>query len=221
MKRCDGRTSAHSSGLGMRDFSVNAGFFLGFLASFAFAGETAVSLLAVGMPADCAEFGSVVSRSEGNFRSISPIVNGVRCYGAFQFCDSGTLQAYWQGTAAEFLANPAAQVSAWLRYAHDEWGKAIQLGMTNMIGQQVCYQGTCAVITQSSILMACQFGCSKGGKLYNLMKSGLNCNSTDTKDGAGTSVCTFLISGSGYNVSCVTKSNDGIDCLPVTTAKNE
>lgn len=199
-----------------RDVGANIGLVLGFTATLAFAGESAVSLIMAGMPADCAEYASNVTASEGSFDSISPSVNGVRCYGAFQFCDSGTLQAYWSGTREGFLADPSAQVAAWRQYQQDEWSKAGRLGMTSLIGQQVCYKGTCAVISQSSILKACQFGCGKGGKLYNLMQSGLDCSAAGTRDGAGTSVCSYLISGAGYNVACVTNSNDGIDCLPAS-----
>lgn len=206
---------------GIRDIYANTGLALGLIASFAFAGQSAVSLIAAGMPADCAEYASNVTASEGNFTSTSPTVNGVRCYGAFQFCDSGTLQSYWPGTKDEFLANPSAQVEAWLKYENDQWAQANRLGLTGMVGQQVCYNGTCAIISQSSILKACQFGCGKGGKLYNLMQAGLDCNARGTKDGAGTSVCSYLISGAGYNVSCITNSNDGIDCLPAGGMKKE
>ncbi|OLP55785.1 acyltransferase [Rhizobium rhizosphaerae] len=199
-----------------RDLGANVGLALGLVASLALAGESAVSLIAAGMPADCAEYAANVTSSEGSFRSVSPVVNGVRCYGAFQFCDSGTLQHYWLGTKEGFLADPSAQVAAWRQYQQDEWSKVNRLGMTSLIGQQVCYKGTCAVISQSSILKACQFGCGKGGKLYNLMQSALDCSAAGTRDGAGTSVCSYLISGAGYSVACITGSNDGIDCLPVT-----
>lgn len=198
-----------------RDLGANIGLALGFVASLALAGESAVSLIAAGMPADCAEYAANVTSSEGSFGSVSPVVNGVRCYGAFQFCDSGTFQYYWSGTREAFLADPSAQVAAWRQYQQDEWSKASSLGMTGLIGQQVCYKGTCAIISQSSILKACQFGCGKGGKLYNLMQSGLDCDAAGTRDGAGTSVCSYLVSGAGYNVACITNSNDGIDCLPI------
>ncbi|WP_349963414.1 acyltransferase [Rhizobium sp. ZPR3] len=201
------------------DVFANLGLSIGMMATLAFAGESAVSLLNAGMPADCAEYASNVSHSEGNFDSISPAVNGTRCYGAFQFCDSGTLQRYWSGSRADFLASPSAQVTAWQGYERSEWAAAQKNGLTNMIGQQVCYQGTCATITQSSILKACQFGCGAGGKLDNLAKAGLDCNAAGTRDGAGTSVCSYLISGAGYNVGCITNSNDGIDCSPVAADK--
>ncbi len=207
---------------GRRDVSANTGLVLVLIASFAFAGESAVSLIAAGMPADCAEYASNVTQSEGSFASTSPAVNGTRCYGAFQFCDSGTLQSYWSGSTTDFLANPSAQVAAWQKYESNQWAQANRLGLTSMVGQQVCYNGTCATISQSSILKACQFGCGKGGKLYNLMQSGLDCSAPGTKDGAGTSVCSYLISGAGYNVSCITSSNDGVDCLPAEAGtKNE
>nr|QCL10184.1 putative acyltransferase protein [Rhizobium rhizogenes] len=198
-----------------RDLFANLGLAFGFVASLAFAGESAVSLLNAGMPAECAEYASNVSQSEGNFGSVSPVVNGTRCYGAFQFCDSGTLQAYWDGSREDFLNSPSAQVTAWQRYQRGQWYAAQKNGMTSLIGQQVCYQGTCATISQSSILKACQFGCGVGGKLYNLAKSGLDCNAAGTRDGAGTSVCSYLISGAGYNVGCITNSNDGVDCTAV------
>ncbi|MBZ5763373.1 MULTISPECIES: acyltransferase [Rhizobium] len=199
-----------------QDLLANLGLSLGFAASLAFAGESALSLLNAGMPAGCAEYASNVSHSEGNFNSVSPVVNGTRCYGAFQFCDSGTLQAYWDGSREDFLNNPSAQVAAWERYQRGQWNAAQKNGMTSLIGQQVCYQGTCATISQSSILKACQFGCGTGGKLYNLAKSGLDCSAAGTRDGAGTSVCAYLISGAGYNVGCITNSDDGVDCAPIS-----
>lgn len=202
-----------------KDLLANLGLAVGFVASLAFAGESAVSLLNAGMPAECAEYASNVSQSEGSFGSVSPIVNGTRCYGAFQFCDSGTLQAYWDGSREDFLDSPSAQVTAWQRYQRNQWNAVQKNGLTSLIGQQVCYQGTCATISQSSILKACQFGCRSGGKLYNLAKSGLDCNAAGTRDGAGTSVCSYLISGAGYNVGCITNSNDGVDCT--TVAANE
>ncbi|OLP59661.1 acyltransferase [Xaviernesmea oryzae] len=200
--------------LNQRDCAANIGLAFGLVATVAFAGESAVSLIAAGMPADCAEYASNVTASEGSFSSVSPAVHGTRCYGAFQFCDSGTLQAYWPGSKEAFLASPNAQVVAWQAYEHNAWRQANRLGMTSLIGQQVCYNGTCAIISQSSILKACQFGCGEGGKLYNLMRAGLDCNAHGTRDGAGTSVCAYLISGAGYNVACITNSSDGVDCLP-------
>nr|WP_247871783.1 acyltransferase [Ochrobactrum sp. LM19]AJW29994.1 acyltransferase [Ochrobactrum sp. LM19] len=182
--------------------------------SIAFAGESAVSLIAAGMPANCAEYAENVSKSEGNFNSTSPVVNGVTCYGAFQFCNSGTFQRYYSGTPQEFLNDPRAQVNVWVKYQSSEWNTAQRLGLDSAVGKEICYRGTCAQITQSSILKACQFGCGKGGKLYNLVASGLDCNAPKTADGAGTSVCYYLISGAGYEVSCITGSNDGINCIP-------
>lgn len=200
-----------------RDVFANIGMIMGMVATLAFAGESAVSLLNAGLPADCSEFGQNVSASEGNFNSISPVVNGTRCYGAFQFCDSGTLQTYWTGSRQEFLDNHQAQVAAWVKYERSQWSGAQKLGLDSLIGKQVCYNGTCATITQSSILKACQFGCQgTTSKLYNLMKANLDCSAAGTRDGAGTSVCSYMISGAGYNVGCITNTNDGTDCSPVS-----
>lgn len=58
-----------------QDLLANLGLSLGFAASLAFAGESALSLLNAGMPAGCAEYASNVSHSEGNFNSVS-VVNG-------------------------------------------------------------------------------------------------------------------------------------------------
>ncbi|MCY1740693.1 acyltransferase [Ensifer sp. SL37] len=205
----------------IKDSCANFGFAVSLVAGFAFAGETAIGLLNAGMPSECAEFASNVTQSEGSFNSISPVVNGIQCYGAFQFCD-GTIEDYWNGSKQDFLANPTAQVAAWRQYEQRQWSAAENNGLTSAIGQEVCYKGTCAIITQSSILKACQFGCGKGGKLDNLVKAGLDCSAPGTSDGAGTSVCRYLVSGAGYNVGCITNSNDGIDCLPAvgtTTTK--
>ncbi|PSH63335.1 acyltransferase [Phyllobacterium brassicacearum] len=200
-------------------FFANFGFFLTLTSSFAFAGESAVSLMNAGMASTCAEYAQNVSKSEGNFSSVSPVVNGVTCYGAFQFCsakgrtDGGTFGRYYKGTPQQFLDDPSAQINAWLSYQRNEWSAAQQNGMTSALGKEVCYNGTCATITQSSVLKACQFGCGKGGKLDNLVRSGMNCNAPGTADGAGTSVCRYLVSGAGYDVSCITNSSDGTNCI--------
>ncbi|SEF13332.1 hypothetical protein SAMN05444161_8914 [Rhizobiales bacterium GAS191] len=181
------------------------------------AGENASSLIAAGMPASCADYAANVSASEGNFASTSPTVNGVTCYGAFQFCSApgsdvgSTFSQYNPGmTPAQFLADPSAQVSAWQRYEGDQWAQASANGLTSPIGQTLCYQGQCAVLTQSSILKACQFGCgsSTKGALAHLVNSGMNCDAPGTRDGAGTSGCKYLITGANQDVSCITNSND-------------
>jgi hypothetical protein len=192
-----------------------AGSLLLLTASVAQAGETAVSLMNAGMSADCADYAANVSGSEGNFGSVSKTINGTTCYGAFQFCvgsSSDTLSRYYDGTPSQFLNDPKAQVAAWMAYQNDQWSLAQRNGLTSAVGQRVCYGGECATITQSSILKACQFGCGKGGKLDNFVKAGFDCNAAGTKDGNGTSVCKYLISGAGFNVACITNNNDGYDC---------
>ncbi|WP_201832820.1 acyltransferase [Microvirga zambiensis] len=184
-------------------------------ASVAQAGETALSLMNTGMSADCADYAANVSGSEGNFGSVSKTINGTTCYGAFQFCVGGssdTLSRYYDGTPGQFLDDPKAQVAAWMSYQNDQWRLAQRNGLTSAVGQRVCYRGECATLTQSSILKSCQFGCAKGGKLDNFVKAGFNCDAAGTKDGAGTSVCKYLISGSGFSVACITNTNDGYDC---------
>lgn len=195
------------------DAFAKAGFALAMTSSIALAGESAVSLMAAGMPSACAEYAANVSKSEGNFSSVSPAVNGVICYGAFQFCNSGTFQEFYGGAPQQFLSDPSAQVQAWIPYQQREWTKAQNGGLTSAIGQEVCHGGICAVVTQSSILKACQFGCGKGGKLANLVRNGMDCSAPGTADGAGTSVCKYLVSGAGYDVSCITNSSDGVNCI--------
>jgi hypothetical protein len=55
--------------------------------------------------------------------------------------------------------------------------------------------------------MACQFGCGANGKLANYAAGG-NCDASNVKDGNGVSVCSYLIRGAGYDVSCFTGSNN-------------
>lgn len=197
---------------------ANAGFILAMTSTIAFAGESAVSLMNGGMPSACAEFAENVSKSEGNFSSVSPVVNGVTCYGAFQFCDSGTLQQYYSGTPQQFLNDPSAQTAAWVKYQQTQWRYAQSGGLTSAVGKEVCYNGTCATLTQSSILKACQFGCAgPTSKLAKLLTAGMDCNARGTTDGAGTSVCNYLVSGSGYDVSCITNSSDGVNCITPST----
>ena len=197
---------------------ANAGFALAMTSSIAFAGESALSLIGAGMPIACAEYAENVSKSEGNFSSVSPVVNGVTCYGAFQFCNSGTLQQYYSGTPQQFLNDPSAQTVAWVKYQQTQWRYAQRGGLTSAAGKEVCYNGTCATLTQSSILKACQFGCAGStSKLAKLVAAGIDCNAPGTTDGAGTSVCKYLVSGSGYDVSCITNSSDGVNCVTPST----
>jgi len=74
----------------------------------------------------------------------------------------------------------------------------------NAIGY-LCYNGVCTTITESSILMACQFGCGTGGKLDNFIRNGYSCDGPNkTTDGNGTSICKYLVSGAGHNIEAIT-----------------
>ena len=163
----------------------------------AWAGVTPEELIANGMPPEMVPFAETVTAHEGGWGT----VNTMGCAGAFQFCPD-TLKEFYSGTREEFLADPAAQVDAWMQYTRREWGKAQRNGLTSAVGQQVCYGGTCTTITESSILMACQFGCGVGGKLNNFVKNGYSCDGPfETDDGYGTSVCKYLVNGAGHNIS--------------------
>jgi hypothetical protein len=182
----------------------NAGAALCLSATLAFAGESAASLTSAGIPANCADFAAKVSSSEGNFGS----VNQAGCLGAFQFCP-GTFERYYNGSAQSFLSNPQAQTVAWTQYEQNSWSQAQRNGLTSLVGQQVCSGGRCATIDQSAILMACQFGCGKNGKLANYAASG-DCSARNVKDGNGVSVCSYLIRGSGYDASCFTGDQSAV-----------
>ncbi|MFM9975405.1 MAG: BPSL0067 family protein [Beijerinckiaceae bacterium] len=185
---------------------------LALFSSVAFAGETAVSLMQAGMPQQCADYAAKVSGSEGNFGTTSPN----NCLGAFQFCP-GTFESYYSGTSAQFLADPQAQVKAWTKYQQDQYGLAQKNGMTSLVGSQVCSDGQCSTVTDSSILMACQFGCGSKGKLANYMNGG-DCNAANVKDGNGTSVCTYLKKGADFDASCFTgKPNTDANACPPGT----
>ena len=175
-------------------------------ATLAYAGESAIDLTNAGMPAQCAAFGAKVSSSEGNWGSI----NQFGCLGAFQFCP-GTFQQYYSGSAQSFLDDPKAQVAAWTSYEQSEWTKAQSNGLTSLIGTQVCTGGSCFTVSQSSILMACQFGCGANGKLANFAKGG-DCTASNVLDGNGVSVCSYLQRGAGYDASCFTRQT--ADCFP-------
>lgn len=153
-------------------------------------------LIAAGMPASLAPFAEMVSASEGNWDS----VNQYGCAGAFQFCPA-TRRAYYEGPVEEFLASPEKQVAAYRRYMSDEWKKATGNGFDELIGRNLCWEGSCAPITASSILMGCQFGCGARGDLGIYYTTG-DCNAA--RDGNGVSVCTYLLKGAGYDVSAVT-----------------
>ena len=165
---------------------------------FCWAGQSAQSITDAGMPAECSKYAAKVSKSEGNWDSL----NKFGCVGAFQFCP-GTFETYYKGSKSDFIKDPSAQVSAWTKYQQDEWKKAQRNGITSLVGQEVCHGGRCAKIDQSAILMACQFGCGKGGKIYNYAQ-GKDCDARNVKDGNLKSVCDYLINGAGYDVSCFT-----------------
>ncbi len=157
-------------------------------------------LIAVGAPPSLAPFLSSVTVNEGSWGS----QNQFGCAGAFQFCP-GTLEQYYKGSAQDFLNDPKAQVDAYMQYAQDEWGKAQRNGLTSAVGHEVCYNGVCTTITESSILMACQFGCGTGGKLDNFIRNGYSCDGPNkTTDGNGTSICKYLVSGAGHNIEAIT-----------------
>ena len=182
----------------MRRALFDAALLLSFSAAAAFAGQSASSLTDAGIPSNCANFAAKVSSSEGSFGT----TNQYGCVGAFQFCP-GTFERYYTGSTQSFLNDPSAQTAAWTHYEQDSWSQAQKNGLTSLVGQQVCSGSQCATVDQSAILMACQFGCGSKGKLANYMASG-DCNARGVKDGNGVSVCTYLVRGSGYDVSCFT-----------------
>ena len=100
----------------------------------------------------------------------------------------------------------------------DTWAQAQKNGLTSLVGQQVCSGGQCATIDQSAILMACQFGCGANGKLASYAAGG-DCNAANVKDGNGVSVCSYLIRGAGYDVSCFT--GQGTACTETPTGPGD
>lgn len=199
---------------GWRRAVFHASVALGLSATLAFAGETAASLTAAGIPANCANFAAKVSGSEGKFGT----TNQYGCLGAFQFCP-GTFERYYSGSAQSFLNDPQSQTAAWTRYEQNSWAEAQRNGLTSLIGQQVCSGSHCATVDQSAILMACQFGCAKGGKLANYVAGG-DCNARNVKDGNGVSVCTYLVRGSGYDASCFTREQSNV-CAQTPTGPGD
>lgn len=172
--------------------------------SLVFAGESAESLIAAGLPPELAPYAAAVSSAEGNFES----VNQAGCLGAFQFCPR-TFKMYYNGTPEQFLNDPEGQVQAFLRYENDQFNTAQKNGFNEAIGQQVCTTSGCTTITQSSILFACQFGCGSQGKLGNFIANGYQCipgKGSPTNDGNGVCVATYLARGAGYDVSTISNA---------------
>lgn len=198
----------------LRQALLDAGLLLCVSAAAAFAGQSAASLSAAGIPSNCANFAAKVSSSEGNFGT----TNQYGCLGAFQFCP-GTFERYYSGSAQSFLNSPSAQSAAWTQYEQDSWSQAQKNGLTTLVGQQVCSSGQCATIDQSAILMACQFGCGSKGKLANYMAGG-DCNARNVKDGNGVSVCTYLLRGAGYDASCFTGQQSAV-CAQAPTGPGD
>ena len=185
-------------------------FTIGLGLSVASAGETVGSLIVNGLEALCGKFGAIVSAAEGNFGTR----NQFGCVGAFQFCPA-TLFQYFAGTAEQFLQDPKAQIAAWTNYEKTQWALASKGGLTSLIGQALAFGGKSVTIDASAILMACQFGCGKFGKLANYL-NGHDCSAQNVKDGNGVSVCTYLVRGAGQEVSCFTgQAVSGIKPTPV------
>lgn len=182
----------------MRVYALRLLCLLGLGFAAAEAGESVEAIVKAGLDRACAKFAEMVSASEGNFGTVSPN----HCLGAFQFCP-GTFELYFHGTASQFLSDPRAQVVAWTAYEKTQWKLANDNNLTKLIGQLVKFEGKAATIDSSAILMGCQFGCGKFGRLFEYAAL-RDCNSPKVKDGNGTSVCTFLIRGAGQNVSCFT-----------------
>jgi hypothetical protein len=175
-------------------------------------GESLPNLIKAGIDALCADFAAIVSKAEGNFTSRNPF----GCLGAFQFCPATFIQ-YFAGTTDEFLNNPKAQTAAWTQYEKNQWSLAKKNGLTNIIGNVIEFAPPIGPtkITASAILMACQFGCGKFGKLANYVSRG-DCSASNVKDGNGVSVCTYLAKGAGQNVSCFTSEPPDVSVKPTT-----
>lgn len=184
----------------LRDLRLAVTAFVVSLATPGFANVSAPEMIAAGMPPGLAAFTAAVSASEGGWDS----VNQYGCAGAFQFCPA-TRRRYYSGSVSDFLANPSHQVSSYRRYMADEWALATRNGFDSLIGSEVCWEGQCRTITQSSILYGCQFGCAYGGDLGIYHRTG-DCDAA--RDGNGVSVCRYLIRGHGYDVSEITGETD-------------
>ncbi|MHC2422100.1 acyltransferase [Sinorhizobium meliloti] len=169
-----------------------------FVTTAVYAGESVDALIKAGIAPICAPFAAQVSKSEGSFGTKSKF----GCLGAFQFCP-GTFQLYYQGTEQEFLKSPPDQVTAWNKYMVTQWELVKKHKLDALVKQTVEFDGRTAVIDASAILMACQFGCGKYGKLANYARS-KNCNDRKVKDGNLVSVCRYLIRGAGFDVPCFT-----------------
>jgi hypothetical protein len=167
------------------------------ITSTAIAKESVDSMIKAGMDPNCAPFASNVSASEGTWK----IESKYGCLGAFQFCP-GTFEQYYKGTKATFLATPSHQVKAWTQYERDQWAMVKKFGL-DISGREIVFEGVKFTVDHSAILMACQFGCGRYGKLANYIKSG-DCNSRKAKDGNGVSVCRYLRLGKKFRVDCFT-----------------
>ena len=148
-------------------------------------------------------------------------VNPYGCVGFFQICP-GTEKAVSNLSLDQLQNNPQGQAEAFKNYEALRWKDAQRLGLTSLVGQQVCVDykngiNHCGTVTESSSLAGLQFG---PGKLNNL-KNGGNCDDRASKDGANTSVCEFMLKGAGSDVSCFTGNPDtGANACPPGTDPN-
>ncbi len=157
-----------------------------------------------------AQFGSVVSASEGGWHS----VNCFGCVGFIQWCP-GTFEGAF---GYSYLSNPGKfpdnqkQVNEALKYWRYHWNNGGKNYIGAIAGKEVCTEptkkraSTCVTATQSSILYACGFGClGSKAKINGFIKNGYQCDGAfSARDGSGFCVQNYLVRGAGYDVSFIT-----------------
>ena len=103
---------------------------------------------------------------------------------------------------AQLLRSPRRQVRTWTARQRRHWEAVRRLGLTALLGRDVCDAGRCVRLTPSSLLAACRTGCeTPGSRLGRFMQSG-DCG--QQQDAAGVTVCRDLVAGAGYDVREIT-----------------
>lgn len=187
----------------MRGRGILAATALFVAASPAAAGVPQSEFIDAGAPASLAPFLERISAAEGGWTAdnVATRRNPPGCVGFFQLCPppNGPFDQYYSGTQEQFKQDRPGQVQAYLRYAGDAW-QQVQDNFGSVLGRTVSYGGKTAVIDESAVIFAMQFG---PGIMRRFVQNDYSCG-TDTADQNGTSVCKYFLMGAGYDVSAIT-----------------
>ena len=178
---------------------MSIGWGVALLAVFAVSGASAgddarrAEMVRYGVPS------SLLAWASWNARADWDSVDAEGRLGAFGLSVAASLVAGRE--PARLLRSPRLQVRVWTARQQRHWEAVRRLGLTALLGRDVCDAGRCVRLTPSSLLAACRTGCeTPGSRLGRFMQSG-DCEQMDAAD---VSVCRDLVWGAGYDVREIT-----------------